>query len=255
MIRAFSVEEGEVYGATVVGGYLAYFTRYPSGLWRTDGTAAGTVNISAAFGTPEHFDQPVAIGNTVYVVTHSDGNASLWRTNGTAAGTIHLLDLGAAEVSDPVAAGNNLYFIRNNPETPALTGLWRFNSRSGELLRIVATDMTSPMPTLTPAGNYLYFNTVSPDAALWRTDGTTAGTTRLIDYLSPYELPATACPNNDDRYSYQISDFRSEGSELYFIRYDTLAGVELWHSDGTVNGTQLVSDIWPGTACGAFAIF
>ncbi len=38
------------------------------------------------------------------------------------------------------------------------------------------------------------------------------------------------------------------GSSLYFAAVDPLHGQEVWRSDGTANGTQLVADINPGSS-------
>src|SRR6185436_13414689 len=37
------------------------------------------------------------------------------------------------------------------------------------------------------------------------------------------------------------------GNEIYFVGFDSVHGSELWKSDGTTLGTQLVRDITPGT--------
>ncbi len=43
------------------------------------------------------------------------------------------------------------------------------------------------------------------------------------------------------------SDLTNVGGTLYFSANDGASGVELWKSDGTVDGTVLVKDIWFGS--------
>jgi ELWxxDGT repeat protein len=69
--------------------------------------------------------------------------------------------------------------------------------------------------------------------ALWRTDGTAAGT-RLVKDIDP----------TDDRSS--IGPFFNLGGQLLFFAEDGTNGKELWTSDGTAAGTRLVTEIAPG---------
>ena len=70
---------------------------------------------------------------------------------------------------------------------------------------------------------------------LWRSDGTTAGTTRIADInpgaadSSPRELTAM-------------------GDSVFFTADDGSSGEELWKSDGTAAGTVRVADINPGAS-------
>jgi ELWxxDGT repeat protein len=70
--------------------------------------------------------------------------------------------------------------------------------------------------------------------ALWRSDGTEAGT-RFIKDLDIPERHGT------------YGEFTAFGNELFFRGIaDTGGGYELWKSDGTAYGTQMVRDIYPG---------
>jgi ELWxxDGT repeat protein len=63
------------------------------GLWITDGTSAGTVEITpsnAFFPGLEPSDFSLAGTNVVFQATNAAGNTGLWTTDGTAAGTVEL---------------------------------------------------------------------------------------------------------------------------------------------------------------------
>jgi ELWxxDGT repeat protein len=70
---------------------------------------------------------------------------------------------------------------------------------------------------------------------LWRTDGTTAGTS-LVKDVNP------GSPSSDI-FDYSLT---SSGGKLYFSAYDEINGKELWVSNGTTEGTHLVTDIASG---------
>ena len=71
---------------------------------------------------------------------------------------------------------------------------------------------------------------------LWKTDGTTTGTKMVKDVN-----PGTG--SSDSSFSYDIT---TSGGKLYFSALDDLHGTELWVSDGTKAGTNLLTDIVPG---------
>ena len=81
---------------------------------------------------------------------------------------------------------------------------------------------------------------------LWISDGTATGTQLLVDInpgISPYSgLPAGA----------YASDFTEFDGQLLFAANDGTTGRELWVSDGTAAGTQLLVDINPGSFDGGY---
>ncbi len=71
----------------------------------------------------------------------------------------------------------------------------------------------------------------------WTSDGTTAGTTLLVD-IDPTSLPGTRGSG-----ARHLTDFNGT---LLFVGSDGIHGDELWRSDGTPNGTRRLTDIAPG---------
>ena len=87
--------------------------------------------------------------------------------------------------------------------------------------------------TFAAFSGYLYYAASNSAVGyeLWRTDGTTLGTTLVKDINA----------NGTDG-SYPWS-FTALGDYLYFQANDGTNGVELWRTDGTTLGTTLVKDI------------
>lgn len=73
------------------------------GIWKSDGTAAGTVHV-ASFGTASKPLNPVGLvnvnGTVFFRVNNSQdetGAGQLWKTNGTAAGTVLVTDIAPGD--------------------------------------------------------------------------------------------------------------------------------------------------------------
>jgi ELWxxDGT repeat protein len=88
--------------------------------------------------------------------------------------------------------------------------------------------------TSTAAFFYFVLNDDVHGLELWRSDGTTNGTTIIKD-INPGM--ASSIPGH----------FLLVDSILYFTADDGVHGAELWRSDGTARGTTIVKDIYPGS--------
>lgn len=174
-----------------------------SEFWKSDGTEAGTVLVKdirpGADSSGAQFFFPV--GELIYFRAN-DGTSGpeLWKSDGTTAGTQMVKDINTEE------------FFGSFP-TP-LAAL-------GNVLFFAARDNSFLNPT-DGFGN-----------ELWRSDGTTAGTTMVKDIRPGLE-------SSDPGGAVRI------GSTIYFWANDGVHGRELWKSDGTPAGTVLVKDINPG---------
>ena len=84
-------------------------------------------------------------------------------------------------------------------------------------------------------GGFHFFlaSTNATGTELWRTDGTTAGTT-LVKDINPGEADGN------------LRGLIAHDGRLWFFAMDPGTGMELWSSDGTDAGTNLVRDIRPG---------
>lgn len=97
-----------------------------------------------------------------------------------------------------------------------------------------------PAPeNLVDAQGTLYFAVNFRDgrSALWRSDGSDAGT-----------FPVKSFPAVTPRRSRGLGGLVPVGNQVFFQMWNPDTGNELWVSDGTEAGTHLVADLMPGTA-------
>lgn len=199
-----------------------------NGLWKSDGTVAGTglvkafYNIQMIAGTSQGY--ALLWGSEEY----SCCTVPLWRTDGTAAGTTVL-----ATTNTPhsfVELGGRVYFLAGS-QYGGPSQLWRTEGTQ-ETTRIL---MSGAMSGLGVAGGNLYITKFLPDSGheLWKSDGTADGVA-LVKDINPGED------------SSQPASFASIGRILLFTADDGTHGRELWRTDGTEAGTFLLKDIYPG---------
>lgn len=124
---------------------------------------------------------------------------------------------------------------------------------STEVIRDIEAGGNSYPDYLTNVNGTLFFSacTTAQGCELWRSNGTQAGTTLVLD-INP------GASDSDPAVLTNI------GGVLYFHANDGVHGLELWRSNGTAAGTYMVSDINPGppssfprniTALGSTIIF
>jgi ELWxxDGT repeat protein len=113
-----------------------------------------------------------------------------------------------------------------------------------QLLKDINTTPLDSAPHLgTKLGRFTYFTAIDPTHGeeLWRTDGTTAGT-KLVKDIAPGTTTSSSRPDDSN-----VRDMIVWKGELYFSAEDSAHGTELWHSDGTRDGTKLLKDIEKGS--------
>ena len=86
---------------------------------------------------------------------------------------------------------------------------------------------------------------------LWKTDGTTLGTSMLMD-INPGAGDGLYYTDNLLNTHYSV--FTVMGNYAYFFANDGSTGFELWRTDGSANGTTMVQDINPGAGSSATQI-
>ncbi len=176
-----------------------------------------------------------AVLNNVAYFAADDGlhGMELWRSDGTASGTYMVKDISVGTLSSTVQSittvGSKIFFTVNQM-------IYVSDGTDAGTFMVPGVSYTGDQTTcLTAVGNTLYFLTNL--SRLWKTDGTLAGTSMIIDFRSTY--------------NYQ-RDFLGEltnvnGTLFFTTGIDNYTGNELWKSDGTLAGTVVVKDINPGT--------
>jgi ELWxxDGT repeat protein len=221
-------------------------------LYVTDGTAAGTADITGA-SLINPYDL-TASGNHLFFASGYD--VELWVSDGTAAGTYQLKDIspgsgssGHSSPDDLISMDNILYFSAQDTPFNSYRSLWRSNGTpSGTFAVAENVLLRSPMPgdfgddDLVVSNSALYFPGASPayGRELWMSDGTSAGT-RMIKDINP---ATSGNLSSDPRW---ITPFHGG---VYFGAFTQPSGLELWTSDGTDKGTRQVSDFNPGPGDG-----
>jgi len=224
-------------------------------LFRTDGTAAGTVIV----GDPESrvlTDTPMAVaGDYLYFVAYNqEHHSELWRTDGSAEGTLMIADLNpsfySSHPSDLTPLGDRLLF---SAITPSGHELW-ITDGSAEGTRIVADLAPGPPDSeprdLTMLGQTLFFvshgygsSTTAFGWELWRSDGTESGT-RMVADINP------GLPSSDPMI------LGAAGTQLLFAAND-VAGRALWATNqaGTLTRLADLEPLAPGVAMGSHLYF
>lgn len=161
--------------------YKGFFT-IGNTLWKTDGTAGGTLPIKTFASAPESF---VAVGNRLYF-TADDGSGKgveLWMSNGALANTTLIKDLNPGPASSSpanlTAGGSNvLYFTAD--DTTHGRELWKSTANSD--LTVFPTSLVkdiNPGAAGSDPGTLTYFDGTLVFTAddgthgreLWQTDG------------------------------------------------------------------------------------
>lgn len=219
-------------------------------LWASDATAGGTTLIKDINPTGNSIPADIVVFNNAMYFSADNGTQGreLWKSDGTTAGTVLLKDINAGAgssfsfSSDPrfTICNGYLYFVANT--TAEGTELWRTDGTTAgtTLVKDITTGPTgTSFSEIATLGTNLVFSLVAGTFPLtttqvWKSDGSSAGTTMLKDFGSLSGL-------------YTTTDFFLFNNKLYFSGTDyTNTGTELWVTDATVGGTTLVKDINPG---------
>jgi ELWxxDGT repeat protein len=190
-------------------------------LWISDGTEAGTqlakdINPGPGDSFPSAFVS-LGEGHALFVASTLDTGRELWVTDGTPDGTQMVLD------------------INPGPGDGASEGFAN----------------ASPFGGLGD-GRYLFAGTDPQHGSeLWVTDGTAAGTHLVKDInpgtFGPTDLEGLMVQGPSSGVSLTSFGQLGDGRDV-FVADDGVHGRELWVSNGTEAGTQMVADINPGSA-------
>lgn len=245
------------------------------GLWRTDGTVAGTFAIAPGLSLGR--GSGVAGGRLFFPAgTRSESpDFELWVTDGTSGGTRLVKDVNPAGSSNPrrmTPFGGKLFFVADTPQGQEI---WRSDGTPEGTERVLDFhDDGSGSLDLVQAGSALFvLEHLETVAEVWRSDGTEAGTERVVTL--PQRLYARLAAG---RHLF-LALWSDQGREIWVVDSVTGAVVrvlhldpspiaqeiqlvavgdhvafplqveehfELWWSDGTPEGTRPFSEICSG---------
>jgi ELWxxDGT repeat protein len=234
---------------TVFKGKIYFQARDAQGsqLWVTDGTTDGTqrvTDVNPGSGIYPN-DLKVFNGHLFFAANDGAGGSGLWESDGTTAGTFLLADTNPGISYDfPEAltvVGNRLFFTADDgvngrqlwatDGTASGTGIVKVVNPQGD-----AFHNQSAFTLMANVGGVLLFTADDGvhGTELWRSDGTTAGTTPVKD-INPG-------PGDGITFTYFL-DFTVADGKLFFAANDGTHGSRLWMSDGTNKGTVAVSNL------------
>ena len=247
-------------------GNTLFFTGDSFDIWKSDGTAQGTQlvrNIRPAYPYQESLTL-TPVGDMVFFpADDGEHGRELWKSDGTEAGTVLVKDIRPGSSmpyypggiswkygSSPrgfTASGDTLFFVANSSgdsesqlwvsdgTTQGTVAVTSFESDTEGGSASYASMPALTVPFLTPSETGVFFRAEQGD--LWHSDGTLSGTGVIKDFVDEFEQASSS----------SYASMAMLNGELLFSAKDSSHGVELWSSDGTESGTQLVKDIASGT--------
>lgn len=229
------------------------------GLWKTDGTSSGTgfitnsaltsLNAKTIYSTqPEPFISPFN-GQYIARLYGLTSGTNIYQFSGSAP---NVNPLFSTYYGNPCVVGNTIFMAGGDNVTGSELFSYTPPNSTPQLVKNINPEpyYSSTPQNLINYNNKVFFlaNNGTNGIELWKSDGTQAGTQMVKDinvgrnssFFESYldgERKAVYPPNN----LIVFNNF------LYFIADDGINGRELWRTDGTEGGTQMVKDINVGS--------
>jgi ELWxxDGT repeat protein len=231
----------------------------PQYLWRSDGSDSGTFMVRAIEPTPSNYSENSAALGDSLIFSASDGLSGdeLWVSDGTPEGTRLIKDInpgdGGSRIDEMVAGDNYVYFQAQNGGSDNGFDIWRTDGTESGTIKIFDRPeyWTSIYPTsVATHGDSLIFAGDVQDKAtgqieteIWISDGSTAGTKKLIDIgkQSYGSQPLNLHVNNNTLYFTAVDGSIPNGGRQLF-RYQL--GGDINNSDSSQDsGTISKEDV------------
>ena len=231
----------------------AYFVaddgRTGSELWKSDGTASGTVQVADLLPGPDG-SQPEGLttmgGDLFFTALDADYEQDLWKVDGTTGGTVLVYDAnddGVYYLKNLTASGGNVFFTAY--EYGSGYELWASDGTSAgtALVKDINPDQSiiDGPQELTDVGGTLFFSSYESgydNRELWKSDGTPGGTVMVKDLAID-----NSGMTPDPLISSNPYNLTNVNGTLFFVAEDPIDGVELFTSNGQEAGTFMVKDI------------
>ncbi|QHT65257.1 T9SS type A sorting domain-containing protein [Rhodocytophaga rosea] len=185
--------------------------------------------------------------NLFFTANNASGQAGLWKIDAIAGGPTLVKTVAASQLT---AVGSNLYFSANEQETGY--ELWKSDGTPAGTVKVKDVPLQLPLSEydydsdivtfrasigLTGTNNLLYFtaNNAIRNYELWRTDGTAAGTFKVMNVaVEPryYDEP-------------KAQDFRTVGNTLFFTVENTaVSDMGIYKTEGDPQSTILIKQAY-----------
>ena len=233
-------------------------------LWRSDGTANGTIQLKDINAGPLSSDAGSFVKyNNLVLFSAKDAahGLELWKTDGTEAGTQLVKDInpgvGNAFFYLYILQFNNKAFLVANDGTHG-DEMWSTDGSTANTFLVkdiqpgaIGAFFGSTLINVVKCGSKFIFTAYNQayDVELWESDGTTAGTKLFKEIASGSEsgIPFLLVP-------YDITNPGNQKlfntNKFFFLMVLPSSGFELWISDGTAAGTTKVKTINPAETDG-----
>jgi ELWxxDGT repeat protein len=211
--------------------FNAYERAHGFGLWKSDGTAKGTMFLDpiAPDGTGAQIRQFVSKNNAVYFNAYSDNTFAVYKTEG-AKNSVTKLTPDYSNIQTINVADNGLvYYVLYN-DAAFTYEIWRTDGTAAGTF-LLHTQVKAA--TFNIIGNVAVFDAGDEvhGYELWRSDGTKGGTVMVKDI-------------NNGVDGSDPGGFYLYNGEVYFGAFDGINHA-FWKSDGTKQGTRMVKNIDP----------
>ncbi|MFP2932174.1 ELWxxDGT repeat protein [Pyxidicoccus sp. 3LG] len=282
--KGFAVHDGSLY-------FAATDAAAGTELWKSDGTAQGTMPVlDVAPGADSALDEadPVTLisspAGLFFMAREATHGVQLWKTDGTPQGTSRLSDNtsthhGFRELKGIWAQGA-LHFWSRDDELWRSTGTASGTGKVTALAQHVLGSFASWREMGVGLEGTLFFSATGEEGIerLWRSNGTSAGTTPVGGATALYSpafpillngrLLVVATETSGGRFLWSVDTTGqapvklasanlwqdgvstrwpvAAGGQVFFISGDIAGGDTLWKTDGTVAGSRALKDFSPG---------
>lgn len=222
-------------------------------LWRTDGTAAGTVQVADVdFG---YTRQLVSTDDHVYVIGENSDGVRLWVIDEATPGVEFVMDLSDNLFSIAVLGNRMLLSGYNNT-------LWVSDGTPAGTSQIATFTNNLFQPVVSDGSVYFSVADITGELGVWKSDGTAEGTVLVATGLGAnwYQVasdgPSIFWASSDNGYTLWRSndgmqtreqigesithDVAALGGLLYFVRWMDGQHANIYRTDGSLEGPVLI---------------
>ncbi len=174
-------------------------------------------------------------GNIYFFEQTNGKNRGIYKSDGTEAGTTLLKNLYnfSGNICTGIYAGTNKLIFASAEYLNGFDNKLYISDGTSEGTLLIHQNPSLKYSNFIENNGFIYFTIGNSHSsnALWRTDGTVAGTALVKSNANG-------------------TNFYSFNNTLYYAGYTPSTGYELWKSDGTESGTGIVVDFGSGAANG-----